>query len=44
MKTYTEKQLVEFGKYLLSDKRRKTISRNKKEVHDCDIANFEKEV
>lgn len=39
--TYTEKQLVEFGNFLLSDKRNKSISRvNKQNVTDADISNF----
>lgn len=39
---FTEKDLVDFGNYLLSFKRKETIKKevNKRKVHDCDIANF----
>lgn len=42
MKQFTEKDLVDFGNYLLSYERQKTIENkeNIKKVHDCDIANF----
>lgn len=41
-KQFTEKDLVDFGNYLLSPERQKTIKtkENIKKVHDCDIANF----
>lgn len=41
-KQFTEKDLVDFGNYLLSSERQKTIKtkENIKKVHDCDIANF----
>lgn len=41
-KQFTEKDLVDFGNYLLSEKREETIENkeNIKKVHDCDIANF----
>lgn len=41
-KQFTQKELVDFGNYLLSDKREGTIKEkaNIKLVHDCDIANF----
>jgi len=41
-KQFTEKDLVDFGNYLLSFKRKGTIKKevNKRKVHDCDIANF----
>lgn len=39
---YSEKDLVEFGNYMLSEERNKTIENedNKAFVHDCDIRNF----
>lgn len=42
MKTYTEKQLIEFGNYLLSKERKAKIKKkvNINSVHDCDIENF----
>ena len=42
MKQFTEKDLVDFGNYLLSKVRSKTIKAkaNIKMVYDCDIANF----
>lgn len=41
-KQFTEKDLVDFGNYLLSEKREETIENkeNIKKVHDVDIANF----
>jgi len=41
-KQFTEKDLVDFGNYLLSFKRKEAIKKevNKRKVHDCDIANF----
>lgn len=41
-KQFTEKDLVDFGNYLLSPERQKSIKtkENIKKVHDCDIANF----
>jgi len=41
-KQFTEKDLVDFGNYLLSHKRKESIKKevNKRKVHDCDIANF----
>lgn len=41
-KQFTEKDLVDFGNYLMSKERKKTITEksNRKMVHDCDIANF----
>lgn len=40
-KTYTEAELVKFGKYLLSDIRKERISDiHKREVTDADICNF----
>jgi len=41
-KQFTEKDLVDFGNYLLSFKRKETIKKevNKRKVHDCDLANF----
>lgn len=41
-KQFTEKDLVDFGNYLLSTERQKTIKtkENIKKVHDVDIANF----
>lgn len=38
MKTFTEKDLVEFGNQLLSKKR--TAKRNKTQVNDADLQNF----
>ena len=41
MKVYfTKKDLVNFGKYLLSDRRNESIKGNKKVVQDSDVANF----
>jgi len=40
MKQFTEKDLVDFGNYLLSNKRNKSIVKNKKEVHQEDLDNF----
>lgn len=41
MKQYTEKELVAFGNYLLSDERNEKISNNNKgNVTDADVANF----
>lgn len=42
MKTYTEKEMVDFGNYLLSDKRKKSVRKNKKEVNHADLENFGK--
>jgi len=41
-KQFTEKDLVDFGNYLMSNERKRTIKtkENIKQVHDCDIANF----
>lgn len=41
-KYYTKKDLVDFGNYLLSDRRTKAIKakENIKKVHDCDIDKF----
>ena len=49
MKIYTEKEMVEFGQYLLSTKREKSLKENKtsvpyserkKQVCDADLTNF----
>lgn len=50
--TYTRKELIEFGQYLLSIKREKSLKSNnsdipysekKKFVYDADLANFQNE-
>lgn len=38
-KQFTEKYLVDFGNYLLSNKRNKSVIKNKKEVHQEGISN-----
>lgn len=41
MKTYTEKELIQFGNYLLSDGRKKMVKKNNRNmVHHADIENF----
>jgi hypothetical protein len=49
MKTYTEKEMVEFGQYLLSLQREKSLKANKtklpyserkRQVYDADLTNF----
>jgi hypothetical protein len=49
MKTYTEQEMVEFGQYLLSAEREKSLKANKtsvpysqrkRQVYDADLTNF----
>lgn len=41
MRTYTEKELIEFGNYILSDERKQLVSEDNRDmVHDADVANF----
>jgi hypothetical protein len=39
-KTYTEAEMVSFGNHLLSNRRNKSIVKNKKEVHQEDLSNW----
>lgn len=38
--TFTEKQLIDFGNYLLSKERKKLTVKSVHEVHDADLANW----
>lgn len=39
-KVYTEADLVSFGNHLLSNRRNKSVVKNKKEVHQEDLSNW----
>ena len=38
--TFTEKQLIDFGNYLLSKERKKMTVKSHNEVSDADLANW----